>query len=1514
MQIAEKEHKDKSISRKAAQALKPFVAGISQYGVALDVISNSSSMVLCPLWGGARVVLHLATEFGDYFEKISAMLQQIGLNLNSLRRFPHLYPHNKRLEVAMVDVYQIIFHFCSEARNVFLKANDKNACKKAFVGLQSMIKLIWKPFKQQFGDLQHELSVCMDRVSTEVEIAEKEEAHLERERAETERRVQASRWDKTEHTHQKLETFFDEQTIAKVDQWLSPVDYQSNHHAAAKLRHEGTGQWFLDGSSFQQWLQTDNSFLWLHAIPGAGKTVLMSSAIEYLKENVKRPDVGLAYFYCDYKDIRKQEPSGVLCTLLAQLARQHKTIFQRLQAFIQERIKENPASVPRHDELRSNFASFLEGTLKQVVLVVDALDETTQRKCLIGDLKTFVHACPLVKVLVSSREELDIIQSFRKLPQVKINQVDVAPDIESFVTAEVSTRIRNKELKIRRPELQQVICEKLVSKSDGMFQWVKCQIEVLSSLGTDKAILKALEQMPKDLAGTYGRILQRLEHESEHVERVQKLLKWLVRSTRSLTLDELAECIGIELDDENEAMDFDSVETDPEDLLKRCSSLVTVSSEGRVSLAHYTVKEFLVSETARETLSTFYVGKEGVEAELAKTCLTYLCYNDFIGGAVPEEDDLLQMLDKYKFLDYAASAWAVHANRCKHEEANLLALTLSLFRSHTDGRGNYDFWSQVYHYCKPAHHFSDSTSLNAVYCASSFGLPQTLKALLSDDDENQAPDWTQDESDPIKAAVNEGHTDVVRILLDHYELADQAKLGGYLYTAALKGHELIVILLLDRDVNIDCEGGKQGTALQIATLEGHKTVVQALLGRKANVKVVSARFGTPLSAAAEKGHEKTFQLLLNAGASVNGKGGWYSYPLISAIVGRNDTIVQILLNKGANVNLNGGRHVCALMAAAAIGKKELVRTLIERGAQVNDENDKGADALHAACCAGRLDVVELLLENGADVNAKGGKHRNALNAASSGGCLPIVNRLLEAGADATAFDANYGNALQAAALGGHCETVRVLHENGCDVNADGGIRGSALVCAASTGQIQILELLFELGLAEGSNQNAANAAIAATAKGHEDVLAYLVSKGASLDTPGLLHNFEWTPLQLAANKGNADMVSTILRLGADPRTVAGFHGTALMASADSDKSSCEIMETLIVADANVNEIVPLSARSKYPGNGIGWGSALAAAAAKDNIEIVRLLLNHGADPNIVNGNCVSALSNAANNGNEEMVKLMLSRGANVNMQIEPCSDSNDDGIITTLQSASYYSNESMVRLLVAEGASLVVDRDDSMFKSALHAASAAGQMDNVKVLLELGSDVNLKGGWYGTCLQSAALRGNVEVINTLLDAGAEVNEHEAGRWGSALMAAVDGEKHDAVKLLLERGADPSLRTRTRFQFPLQAAAWHEKVETVQLLVDAGADVNSCGGMYHTALQAAASEGTDSVMRILIDAGAQVDTCGGIWGNALSAAYREGYYLCTNLLWRNNVSNQLSGGQWGTPLGAALSGACQTLIT
>lgn len=74
-------------------------------------------------------------------------------------------------------------------------------------------------------------------------------------------------------------------------------------------------------------------------LPGARKTVLVWSIIEYLKENVKNKDVGLAFFYCDYKESKKQEPSKLLCTLLAQLRGSIKLCFNGYKRLLRSALK-----------------------------------------------------------------------------------------------------------------------------------------------------------------------------------------------------------------------------------------------------------------------------------------------------------------------------------------------------------------------------------------------------------------------------------------------------------------------------------------------------------------------------------------------------------------------------------------------------------------------------------------------------------------------------------------------------------------------------------------------------------------------------------------------------------------------------------------------------------------------------------------------------------------------------------------------------------------------------------------------------------------------------------------------------------------------------------------------------------------------------------------------------------------------------------------------------------------------
>lgn len=82
------------------------------------------------------------------------------------------------------------------------------------------MKLIWRPFKEQFEETQQSIANYVDIIEKEVSIAEKEEAHKERIKAEAERQTQALRWEKTEENNKSLEEHH-----AKIDYFLDGEEY-----------------------------------------------------------------------------------------------------------------------------------------------------------------------------------------------------------------------------------------------------------------------------------------------------------------------------------------------------------------------------------------------------------------------------------------------------------------------------------------------------------------------------------------------------------------------------------------------------------------------------------------------------------------------------------------------------------------------------------------------------------------------------------------------------------------------------------------------------------------------------------------------------------------------------------------------------------------------------------------------------------------------------------------------------------------------------------------------------------------------------------------------------------------------------------------------------------------------------------------------------------------------------------------------------------------------------------------
>lgn len=87
-------------------------------------------------------------------------------------------------------------------------------------------------------------------------------------------------------------------------------------------------------------------------IAGGGKTVLASSVINHLKQNAQSQQTAVAYFYCEYREQDKQEPSKILGALFSMIAAQSKSVLQEIQSFFRMKSKQNPTYQPGFDELR----------------------------------------------------------------------------------------------------------------------------------------------------------------------------------------------------------------------------------------------------------------------------------------------------------------------------------------------------------------------------------------------------------------------------------------------------------------------------------------------------------------------------------------------------------------------------------------------------------------------------------------------------------------------------------------------------------------------------------------------------------------------------------------------------------------------------------------------------------------------------------------------------------------------------------------------------------------------------------------------------------------------------------------------------------------------------------------------------------------------------------------------------------------------------------------------------------
>jgi uncharacterized protein len=500
-----------------------------------------------------------------------------------------------------------------------------------------------------------------------------------------------------------------------------------------------------------------------------------------------------------------------------------------------------------------------------------------------------------------------------------------------------------------------------------------------------------------------------------------------------------------------------------------------------------------------------------------------------------------------------------------------------------------------------------------------------------------------------------------------------------------------------------------------AAERGDTAALRSLIAQHADVNATQGDGATALHWAVYRSDDQMVDLLLKAGANPKAANREGSTPLWLASINGDATAIASLLKAGADANeaLPLGRT--PLMAASRTGNVDAMKVLIEHGAKVNTaETLRGTTPLMWAADEGHAPAIALLIKSGADINAH--------SAPAERGRGPALGKANDPRKQVAAQGAALAAGLPTPPLGGGGGRGRAGGAAGG--GRGGGGRGGAGQAGAGQGAA---------GTDAGDGQDDAAAAF-----GFAGRRQTAVKDGGAL-----------TALTYAARANDIECVKVLLAAGADINQTSGYGWSALLVA--TQNRYYKLAAFLIDHGADVNLTnkggwTPLYLATDN--RNIESGDYPVRKPDMDHLEYIKLLLAHGANVNArvkdstetrtvftnqwLDENGATAFLRASQSGDVELMKLLLAHGA-------------DPKIDTTLH---------VTALQVASGIGWV--------EGITYEWSPEATLQAVKMLLDLGLDPNAQADTGRTALHGAAHKGRADVIQVLVDHGAKLNTRDYG--------------------------------------------------------------------------------------------------------------------------------------------------------
>jgi ankyrin repeat protein len=745
-----------------------------------------------------------------------------------------------------------------------------------------------------------------------------------------------------------------------------------------------------------------------------------------------------------------------------------------------------------------------------------------------------------------------------------------------------------------------------------------------------------------------------------------------------------------------------------------------------------------------------------------------------------------------------------------------------------------------------------------------------------------------------------------------------------LWEAAERGDVAAVRKFIASGARVDeLDDAKQWTPLIYAVRYNQLDAARALLEANANPLKSSGKGSFPIGFAAQYGHVEMIKLLASKGADLDRCKAPFYIPLAyAAQYGKLDAI-DALLDAGARVEAADQAGRTALMIASAYGQTKAMQKLLDRGGDAEAATPDGATAVVMAAHNGHVEALKLLAKSGGNL-----RHPFAIYHAAKNGHPDVVLYLIDVGG----VDPNVGGEDRNSILSLACERgdrelmTQLMNRGAAWYQGDEGLKA-----AIERGHHQCAQLAMDVG-ARVDEETCAELFAKALAKGDPDMLLVMLrlDRRVKRAKPSAIVKVE-DELVRAAASGDAARIGEILAQNKLENDQV-FRSANATAQARGHKQAAAVLtkagEPIIQAadtraqqaSALVNAaqkkdlkaVTELLAKGVPPDSrdGPGGRDAMFWAEGPKGVEIARMLLEKGYPPNGGRGMVYPSIRAAAidEKAGVERARLYLKYGADPNLTWDR---------IYPLEVFASRGNLEGVKLLLDVKAR--IDQRGHQGRTALIAAAEEGATDVAKLLIQRGADVNVANDDGVTALGIARALGHEDVIKALRAAGANDRPGAiaaAARRGVLIEAFTRGP--DEVQRLIKSGVDPNQWDLTWDSTPLQfgvasavfsSDAPEKRLAIVRTLLDNGVNPRDYPGILVSAIYARTQDKDHGVplIRLLIERGADVNA-GGDWAsgyNPLLMAADRGNAQAVQLLLAQGASSEVRKDTGETPLDLAI---------